>query len=101
MAKKELPTKEIADGVILVIAAMLLLTPGFITDSFGTLLIIPMVRRVVFILIFIAIRSYLKKKSSYVKKSNMRGKGPIIEGKFEDISNTDGQPKDPSITNKR
>ena len=57
IAKKELPTKEIADGVILVIAAMLLLTPGFITDGLGTLLIIPIARRVVFIIILIAIRS--------------------------------------------
>ncbi len=100
MAKKELPTKEIADGVILVIAAIFLLTPGFITDGIGTLLIIPIVRRVVFILIFMAIKSYLKKKTSYVRKSNMRGKGPIIEGKFEDISNTDNQPKNPNIANK-
>ena len=101
IAKKELPKKELADGVILVIAAMLLLTPGFITDGFGTLLLIPIVRRVVFLFILVVIRSHLKKKSNYSKNSNMPGRGPIIEGKFEDISNTDNKPKKPHIINKR
>ena len=101
LAKQELPTKEMADGIILVIAAMLLLTPGFITDALGTLLVIPIARRIVFILIFRIIRSYLKRKSDFVKKTNMSDSGPIIEGQFEDISNTENRPENPHINKKR
>jgi len=42
----EVPTREIADGVSLLIAGALLLTPGFITDAIGILLLLPPVRMV-------------------------------------------------------
>lgn len=38
------PSREIADGVALLIAGALLLTPGFITDALGVLLLLPPVR---------------------------------------------------------
>jgi UPF0716 protein FxsA len=37
----ELPTGEVVDGVLLVFAGALLLTPGFVTDAVGLLLLIP------------------------------------------------------------
>jgi UPF0716 protein FxsA len=39
-----MPGREIADGVLIVIAGALLLTPGFVTDFFGLLLLLPPVR---------------------------------------------------------
>ncbi len=39
------PVEAVADGVFLIVAAPLLMTPGFITDSLGFLLLIPPVRR--------------------------------------------------------
>lgn len=38
------PTRPLAHGLMIVIAGMLLLTPGFFTDSLGLLLLIPAVR---------------------------------------------------------
>lgn len=38
------PTRPLAHGVMILIAGMLLLTPGFFTDSLGLLLLIPKVR---------------------------------------------------------
>lgn len=38
------PVKEAFDGICLVIAGLLLLTPGFITDGLGGLLLVPMLR---------------------------------------------------------
>lgn len=38
------PGKEIADGVMVVLAGALLLTPGFVTDALGLLLLVPPVR---------------------------------------------------------
>jgi UPF0716 protein FxsA len=41
------PGKEIADGVMVLLAGALLLTPGFLSDVLGILLLLPPVRAVV------------------------------------------------------
>lgn len=41
------PGREIADGAMVMFAGALLLTPGFVTDVLGLLLLVPSVRRVV------------------------------------------------------
>ena len=41
------PGKEIADGVMILFAAALLMTPGFLTDLLGIALLLPPVRAVV------------------------------------------------------
>lgn len=41
------PGKEIADGVMILLAGALLISPGFVTDVFGVLLLLPPVRAVV------------------------------------------------------
>jgi len=38
------PTKEMADGVLLLLAGLLLLVPGFVTSAVGVLLLLPPVR---------------------------------------------------------
>jgi UPF0716 protein FxsA len=40
----KVPGKEIADGVMILLAGALLLTPGFVTDIVGILLLLPPVR---------------------------------------------------------
>ncbi len=42
-----LPVDAVVDGVLLVIAAPLLMTPGFITDVLGFLLLTPPIRRII------------------------------------------------------
>jgi UPF0716 protein FxsA len=44
LAQRRFPGKEVADGVLIVIGGTLLLTPGFITDVFGLVLLIPPTR---------------------------------------------------------
>lgn len=41
----QLPGQEIAEGMMLAVAGALLLTPGFVTDTFGFLLLVPPVRK--------------------------------------------------------
>lgn len=41
------PSREIADGVLILLAGALLLTPGFVTDLLGILLLLPPVRAAV------------------------------------------------------
>lgn len=40
------PSNEIADGALLLLAGALLLTPGFLTDALGVLLLFPPVRAI-------------------------------------------------------
>jgi UPF0716 protein FxsA len=41
------PGKELADGFMILLAGALLLTPGFVTDVFAVLLLLPPVRSVI------------------------------------------------------
>jgi len=41
MQRNEVPGKEMVEGLMLVVSGVLLVTPGFITDIFGFLLVLP------------------------------------------------------------
>ncbi len=45
MAQGEMPSGEIVTGLMLLVAGVLLVTPGFVTDIFGLSLLIPKVRQ--------------------------------------------------------
>ncbi len=46
LAQRRFPGQEVADGLLIVIGATLLLTPGFISDIFGVFLLIPPTRAI-------------------------------------------------------
>lgn len=46
LAERRFPAREVADGLMIAIGGTLLLTPGFITDIFGLLLLIPPTRAI-------------------------------------------------------
>lgn len=45
LQRGELPAEKVAEGVLLAVAGVLLLTPGFLTDALGLALLIPPVRQ--------------------------------------------------------
>jgi UPF0716 protein FxsA len=47
LAENRLPHKEVFDGVLIIFGGALLITPGFITDIFGLVLLIPPTRAIV------------------------------------------------------
>jgi UPF0716 protein FxsA len=47
IAARRFPGREVADGAMIVIGGTLLLTPGFITDIFGLIFLIPPTRAIV------------------------------------------------------
>jgi len=47
MTAGEMPAEELMEGFALVLAGAFLLTPGFFTDAFGFLLLIPATRRMI------------------------------------------------------
>ena len=47
LAERRFPGREVADGLMIAIGGTLLLTPGFVTDIFGLILLIPPTRAIV------------------------------------------------------
>ncbi len=76
MNRGELPGTELLEGVMLLVGGALLLTPGFVTDSFGFVCLIPMFRH--------PLASWLIAKGIL---RHTQGDG-IIEGEFEDQSSS-------------
>jgi len=74
MMKNEVPVYEIISGATLAFAALLLILPGFATDTLGILLIFPYSRKLL-------IKSVSTK---YSKKQKVKEKN-FIEGEYEDI----------------
>lgn len=46
LAERRFPGREVADGLMIAIGGTLLLTPGFVTDIFGVLLLLPPTRAI-------------------------------------------------------
>lgn len=47
LAERRFPGREVADGLMIAIGGTLLLTPGFVTDIFGLIFLIPPTRAIV------------------------------------------------------
>lgn len=47
LAQRRFPGKEVADGALIIVGGTLLLTPGFISDIFGLILLVPPTRAIV------------------------------------------------------
>ncbi len=45
LAAGHMPTAQLGEGLLILLAAAVLITPGFITDAVGLLLLVPFVRR--------------------------------------------------------
>ena len=71
--KNQMPFFELMSGAALALAALLLILPGFATDTLGFLIIFPPTRKLI-----------LKKISTKFKKKE-REKNHFIDGEFEDI----------------
>lgn len=78
----ELPLKEVFDGACLLVAGVLLLTPGFVTDLLGVLLFLPPVRAL--------LRRLLARRLRLHVAGGPPGHGPldddIIEGEWRDVT---------------
>lgn len=93
---KEMPVGDLLSGVGILLAALLLFIPGFVTDTLGFLLFIPPLRKVLMI-------SLLAQAMKGGTRFNVRGFGgrggpqpggmrrgpdgkPVIDGDFEDLT---------------
>ena len=95
LARNELPLREVFDGMCLVFAGALLLTPGFVTDTVGGLLFLPPVR--FFLRVVVSnwfMKNTIQHSSGRDDKNRPGGGSPpdddgVIEGEWEDLSERD------------
>ena len=91
-SRKELPMQEVFDGLCLLIAGALLLTPGFFTDVVGFMLFVPLFRKLAGLNIWrwLSRRGHIDVGDSEdgLRGSgrNASGAGPIIDGDFEEVN---------------
>ena len=75
LMRNEMPIYEMISGATLAFAAILLILPGFATDTLGILLVFPYTRKI-FIKYFS--KNYYKKKSTTEEKN-------FIDGEYKDM----------------
>ena len=78
--QSQLPAIELLEAACLLVAGALLLTPGFITDSFGFTLLIPALRRGM--IVAVLKRGALDTKFSTGANSQDSASGRVIEGEY-------------------
>jgi UPF0716 protein FxsA len=72
LAERRFPGREVADGLLITVGGALLLTPGFITDAVGLLLLIPPTRALARRLL----QAWVARRFVVVGMSGMRGSPP-------------------------
>ena len=77
MIKNEIPAYEMISGAAIAFGALLLIIPGFATDTLGFLIILPLTRKLIF------------GKLSTKFKAKTKEKNNFIDGEFEDIEDND------------
>ena len=79
LVKNEVPAYEMISGAAIAFAALLLIIPGFATDTLGFFLIFPLTRKLFFGKLVNKFKNSEKVKKTY------------IDGEFEDIKDDDEQ----------
>ena len=82
---QELPVRSLFDGFVILISGILLLIPGFFTDTIGFMGLIPITR---FFIGKTLIGIFIKNRSNFAYKSKQDINDPI-EGEFEEMDSKD------------
>lgn len=91
------PTEPLANGAMILFAGALLLTPGFFTDALGLALLLPGVRRRVFLALRARISTAQFEMGRGVAGSGAQRQGDhVIDGQFEEIIKPNDPPAGPS-----
>jgi UPF0716 protein FxsA len=88
LEENRFPMDEVFDGLCLVVAGALLLTPGFFTDAFGLSLFVPPVRAILRrrLSAFMVASGRVNVQTPGFGAGFEAGPGAVIDGDFEDIT---------------
>lgn len=96
MGQMQNPLSPLAHGALIVVAGLLLLTPGFFTDTIGFLLMVPMVRASVIGWVGARIQVQAAARGPDAKRADSgsyrAGSGIVIDGEFIELDSDDAGP---------
>lgn len=75
MARGEVPAREIAEGLVVLFAGALLITPGFITDAIGLIILFPPLRHQL-------ANGLVRYLLRHARVATAAAQGSVIEGDF-------------------
>ena len=90
------PTEPLAHGALILIAGMLLLTPGFFTDTVGLLLLIPPIRHAVYTYVRsrVTVQGFSTSGPAQPRRQNdLDSDGTVLEGEYTEVENPDEPPR--------
>ena len=88
MQQGQIPAQELAEGFLLALAGALLLTPGFVTDAFGFILLVPATRKVLVHKVIAFITPRMMTSSGFQSSTGFE------EGSFKDVHSTTAREPD-------
>jgi UPF0716 protein FxsA len=80
LSSGQMPARELADGALILVGGTLMLSPGFVTDAFGILLILPFTRPVARRLL----TRVVGRRLLVVRPSGPGSQGPVVQGEVVD-----------------
>ena len=98
MNRGQIPAGPLADGVMILVAGAVLLTPGILTDVMGFLLLVPAVRAKVKAFLLARFRRAVDENRVYVNVEGVRFEeeaGPVIDVQpdpFDEYGSDSGEP---------
>jgi UPF0716 protein FxsA len=87
LAARRFPAREVADGVMIAVGGTLLLTPGFITDILGLLLLIPPTRAIA----WRVVRGYFGRRFVVVDVASRGGRATARDYDFDGTAEEVGE----------
>lgn len=85
LAAGRMPGDSLIEGALVLAGAVLLLTPGFLTDALGLALLIPPTRKAVLVLAKRRLQKSIRNGSVRVYTSGPRGQGPGPEQRRREL----------------
>ena len=89
IARGELPTDSLLDGLLILVAGTLLITPGLLTDSVGFLLLVPPFRRLVRRYLVRRIRARILVTSVRSNADGWDGHHRVLDARVIDVEHRD------------
>ena len=91
----QLPIHEFFDGLILIVAGLFLITPGFVTDSIGLLLFLPQIKMFLKNIIsnLLVARTAAGVYTNINNTEPIRPTNPTIDGEFETVDQREAAKK--------
>jgi UPF0716 protein FxsA len=92
MQQGQVPAEEIGSGLLLLVAGVLLVTPGFITDVFGLLLTLPYTRKKIGGVLFHALNGKMHASAHFSQSGfgqTYAQNDDIIDGEFRETGQAD------------